>query len=108
MRDQPKTTHPPNLDGQRQRTLLAKQMGLALVLRVLLGVATFWWLGWRIRSVPVAHISTDMFGPVAWLMALPRLPQGCVSGPFFFALTTLAANRVITLSSAATGRPQGS
>lgn len=63
-------------DGKRQRGTMAKQMGLAVLLRIIMYGMTAWWLGWRTSGVPTITMSQDLLGPLGGIMSLPRCKTG--------------------------------
>lgn len=65
--------------GERQRALLAKTMGLALLLRVLLYAVIFWVVSIKYLRVGMACRLSPIMGPLVKLLSLPYGPTGMTS-----------------------------
>lgn len=64
------------LIGERQRSLLAKTVGVALLLRIVLYVVVFWLVSIRYGRVGVACGIDSILGPLLKLLSLPHAPAG--------------------------------
>lgn len=86
------------LAGERQRALLAKSMGLSLTLRLLLYGGLFYYLNVRLLGSPIACYGSELLGPLASVLAIPRCSAGCISPSLLFTISAVAMNRLVQLS----------
>lgn len=68
-----------SIDGERQRRILASQMGVSLALRIFHYLVMGWWLMYRTSTISMMNTSTSYFGPFLRVLALPRLATGNIS-----------------------------
>jgi len=99
------------INGERQRNLLAKTVGLGLALRVMLYGCTFWLTSYKMMGVGMFCLRDGLFGPLSFILSLPKAPSGilancihlviysvgCISAPVLFTLSSLVANRLISI-----------
>jgi hypothetical protein len=99
------------IDGERQRAIMAKQMGMSITLRVLLYSGCSWWVFYQNSKTSMMSIPTDLFGPFSRVLSFPQLETGIpdksqlhtnhqtgqLSASALFGITTMALNRLIKL-----------
>lgn len=83
------------LTGERQRSLLAKSVGLSLALRVLFYGGMFYYLNVRLLGANVACYGSSLLGPLAPVLAMPRCPTGCISPSLLFVISATAIGRLL-------------
>ena len=92
--------------------IMAKQMGLSIVLRGIVYFACSWWILYRSSRTSMMAVPGEVFGSLSTLLALPRLESGRhgsrrrnaddvfvgqLSSSALFGVTTMALNRFVKL-----------